>query len=381
MSDVLLELTGVEKRYGAVTAVERFDLAIGRGEFVAIMGPSGCGKTTTLRMLAGLETPTAGEIRLDGTRINELPVWERDTPLVWQSLALFPFLTVLENVEFGLRMRGVDVRTRRQKAQTWLDRLGIGDYANRDVATLSGGQRQRVALARSLITEPKVLLLDEPLSALDAHMSIRMQGVLKKLQRELGITFVYVTHSHSEAFALADRVVIMNRGQIEQIGAPKQIFLNPASRFVANFVGGINLFEGQVCDFASDQVIVDTRDGRFRVAQDGAQILAKGDIVDVAVRADRVSLTTHTGWAVNEVSCAFLSEEFVGAVVNLYLDSASGTEIVAQLQQRDLEQLEVSAGTHLMASWHPEDCRIIPRSRHVKSLDPTKVRSTARVAA
>jgi spermidine/putrescine transport system ATP-binding protein len=381
MSDVLLELTGVEKHYGSVTAVERFDLAIQRGEFVAIMGPSGCGKTTTLRMLAGLETPTAGEIRLDGTRINELPVWERDTPLVWQSLALFPFLTVTENVEFGLRMRGVDAKTRRRKAGAWLERLGIGEYANRDVATLSGGQRQRVALARSLITEPKVLLLDEPLSALDAHMSIRMQGVLKKLQRELGITFVYVTHSHSEAFALADRVVIMNGGRIEQIGAPKQIFLNPASRFVATFVGGINLFEGQIADFEGDHVVVDTRDGRFRVARDVSLGVVKGDLIDIAVRADRVSLTTQTGWAANEVSCAFLSEEFVGAVVNLYLDSASGTEVVAQLQQRDLEQLDVSAGTHLMASWHPEDCRIIPRSPRATSLKTTQGTISARAAA
>ncbi len=370
MTEPLIMLTNVERRYGAVAAVERFDLTIARGEFVAIMGPSGCGKTTTLRMLAGLDRPTSGEIAMGGKRINELPVWERDTPLVWQSLALFPFLTVVENVEFGLKMRGVPVPERRKRAMHWLERLEIADHANRDVAKLSGGQRQRVALARSLIVEPSVLLLDEPMSALDAHTSVRMQGVLKRLQRELGITFVYVTHSHSEAFALADRVVIMNKGRIEQIGAPKEIFLNPATRFVANFVGGTNLFEGRVAEIASDRIRVDAKDGRFLVTRDAAFDLREGDVVDVAVRADRVSLTAQTGWAENEVSCGLVSEEFIGAVVNLYLDAASGAEIVAQLQQRDLEQLDLTVGARLMASWHPEDCRIIPRERRPAAAPP-----------
>ncbi len=356
----LVELERVSKRYGAVAAVDGLDLTIDAGEFVAIMGPSGCGKTTTIKMLAGLETPSGGEIRLAGRRVNDLPVWERDTPLVWQSLALFPFLTVLENVEFGLRMRGVERAERRRRALSWLDRLGLAEFAGRNIADLSGGQRQRVALARSLVTEPPVLLLDEPLSALDAHLSVRMQAELKRLQREIGITFVYITHSHSEAFTMADRVVIMNKGRVEQIGAPKDIFLRPASRFVARFLGGNNLFSGRVARMERDGVVVvTTADGSFRVARAAACGAQVGDAVDLNVRSDRLSLTQQTGWSGNEVHCRLVSEVFVGALVNLHLETAAGTEIVAQLQQRDLEMLDLSPGAGFVASWHPEDGHLI----------------------
>jgi spermidine/putrescine transport system ATP-binding protein len=221
MSKPLVVFDKVVKRFDDFVAVKQMDLEIGQGEFVAIMGPSGCGKTTTLRMLAGLEAPSEGEIRLDGRVMNDVKPHERDTPMVWQSLALFPFLNARENVEFGLKMRGMDAIKRRDKALTWLDRLGMSEFAERDISTLSGGQKQRVALARSLVTEPQILLLDEPLSALDAHLVIRMQSVLTNLQRELGITFVYVTHSQSEAFAMADRVVIMSNGEVAQVGAAK----------------------------------------------------------------------------------------------------------------------------------------------------------------
>ncbi len=358
MTQPLVEIDAVTKRYGPHTAVAAIDLSIERGEFVAIMGPSGCGKTTTLRMIAGLETPSAGEIRLAGERINERPVWRRDTPLVWQSLALFPFLNVQANVEFGLRMRGIGAAERRRRAGQWLERLEIAALAGRNVAALSGGQQQRVALARALVTEPAILLLDEPLSALDAHMSIRMQGLLKQLQRELGITFVYVTHSHSEAFAMADRVVIMNQGVIEQAGSPRTIFRAPASRFVARFLGGNNVFDGRVRATEGDNAIVDTRDGRFTVAA-GRRSPAAGTDTSVLVRADRVMLTQQTGWAANEVPCTVVTEEFVGALVNLYLETSGGTEIVAQLQERDLDQVDTAPGARLMASWHPQDCRLL----------------------
>ena len=185
MSEPLVVFKDVIKRYGDFVAVRRMNLVIHPGEFIAIMGPSGCGKTTTLRMLAGLEQPSEGEIRISGKQMNEVSPSERDTPMVWQSLALFPFLNVLKNVEFGLKMRGTDSASRRQRSMEWLDRLGIAEFAERDVSLLSGGQRQRVALARALVTEPQVLLLDEPLSALDANLVIHMQGVLTRLQKEL----------------------------------------------------------------------------------------------------------------------------------------------------------------------------------------------------
>ena len=233
MADALVEFDSVVKRFGDFTAVETMNFTIDEGEFIAIMGPSGCGKTTTLRMLAGLEAPSEGEIRMQGRVMNNVPPHERDTPMVWQSLALFPFLNARENVEFGLEMRGVDAANRKNKALEWLDRLEISEFAERDISSLSGGQKQRVALARSLVTEPKILLLDEPLSALDANLVIRMQSMLTRLQRELGITFVYVTHSQSEAFAMADRVVIMSRRHIPKIGMPKDIYRAPGNRFLA----------------------------------------------------------------------------------------------------------------------------------------------------
>ncbi|MBV5334041.1 ABC transporter ATP-binding protein, partial [bacterium] len=186
-----------------------------------------CGKTTLLRMLAGLEEPTSGEIRLDGKSQNGLPAWERDLPLVWQSLALFPFLSVLDNVAFGLKMRGVSKDKRYAQCRVWLKKLELEEFADRNVSQLSGGQR-------------------EPLSALDAHLSVRMQALLRSLQRELGITFIYVTHSQTEAFSMADRVVVMSRGKVEQIGAPKDIYRHPVNRFVAEFIGNVNILRGRV---------------------------------------------------------------------------------------------------------------------------------------
>ena len=216
MSHTLVTFKNVCKNFEKFPAVKDINFDIGKGEFLAIMGPSGCGKTTTLRMLAGLEIPSSGEIRFNNRLMNNVKPHERDTPLVWQSLALFPFLNVQENVEFGLKMRGLSPKIRNKKSLEWLEKLEVKELAKRDISTLSGGQKQRVALARSLVMEPEILLLDEPLSALDAHLVIRMQAVLTQLQKELDITFVYVTHSQSEAFAMADRVIIMNVGEVSQ---------------------------------------------------------------------------------------------------------------------------------------------------------------------
>jgi len=322
MTEPLVVFDGVVKRYGSVTAVKHLDLTIDKGEFVALMGPSGCGKTTTLRMLAGLEEPSAGDIRIGGRSMRDIPAHERDTPLVWQSLALFPFLNVRENVEFGLKMRGMSKEDRRTRAEDWLGRLGLEGYGARRIDQLSGGQRQRVALARSLVTEPEMLLLDEPLSALDAHLVIRMQGVLTRLQRELGITFVYVTHSQSEAFAMADRVVIMGDGEIEQIGAPKDVYRAPATRFVAEFVGRNNIFTRE--------------DGR-----------------EYSVAADRVSVTAERP-AGNALECSFLSEEFAGTSIILYLETATGEEIKASVDETTLATLDPEPGAALWVSWNAQ---------------------------
>ncbi|MDP3339337.1 ABC transporter ATP-binding protein [Frigidibacter sp.] len=337
----LVQFRGVRKLYGSAIAVKSLDLDIGRGEFVALMGPSGCGKTTTLRMLAGLETPTAGSITIGGKLMNDVPAHQRDTPLVWQSLALFPFLSVVENVEFGLRMRGVAAGERRSRAMMWLERMGLQGFEARRIDQLSGGQRQRVALARSLVTEPEMLLLDEPLSALDAHLVIRMQGVLTKLQRELGITFVYVTHSHSEAFAMADRVVIMGHGEIEQIGAPREIFRTPRSRFVAEFVGRNNIIAGVVAGG-----ILSSEHGAFPIA-------APDGSAEIVVAADTVTVLRAPPEAGPAVKVAFLSEEFAGTGIICYFEAADGSEFKAQVTEEQLADLQPEPGAAFWLSWDP----------------------------
>ena len=360
MSEALVVFDNVTKRFGASVAVERMNLEIHKGEFLAIMGSSGCGKTTTLRMLAGLETPDEGEVRFAGRRMNEVSPWERDTPMVWQTLALFPFLGVRRNVEFGLRMRGMDAPARRAKALEWLERLDIAEFAERDVATLSGGQRQRVALARALVTEPEILLLDEPMSALDANLVVRMQGVLARLQRELGITFVYVTHSQSEAFAMADRVVIMSRGVVEQVGSPQIVYRHPANRFVAEFVGANNLLSGAVAEVGKEHLTVETSLGVFVVPANPERRVARGERCTFVVSADRAVLAGGPSGAQNELALTLISEEFVGSVVTLHLEAGNGEAFRVQKQQRELDSLALDVGARMWARWEVADAYVLP---------------------
>lgn len=361
MSQPLISFDGVVKRFGDTEAVKHLDLEIDAGEFIAIMGPSGCGKTTTLRMLAGLDQPTEGSISIDGRLMNNVRPHERDTPLVWQSLALFPFLNVRENVEFGLKMRNVDAATRRTKALDWLERLGVGEFAERNVDTLSGGQRQRVALARSLIIEPSVLLLDEPLSALDAHLVIRMQSVLTKLQRELGITFVYVTHSQSEAFAMADRVVIMSNGEIAQTARPRDIYRAPANRFVAEFVGRNNIVSGQCTQVEAQAIQLQSPAGHFVVHTDHAANRHTGEEVTFVIAADLVTISrvAPADNTANSVTATLISEEFIGSVVTLFLETAQGTEFKVQLQERELSTLDLTDGGEFVLSWNGADAHLL----------------------
>ena len=358
MSEPLVVLEKVQKHFAKFVAVKEINLEIFEGEFLAIMGPSGCGKTTTLRMLAGLETPSIGEIRMNGQVINDVQPHKRDTPLVWQSLALFPFLTARENVEFGLKMRGVDKRERRKRALIWLEKLDILEFENRNVSTLSGGQKQRVALARSLVLEPKILLLDEPLSALDAHLVIRMQAVLVQLQKELGITFVYVTHSQSEAFAMADRVVIMGNGKIEQVGTPKDIYRAPRNRFVAEFVGRNNILSGTVSKISKKAAQIETPSGLFSLNLEG-QFLFKGQNATFVISADLVHLSLEKPEAKNIVRCKLISEEFVGSMVTLFLEDENEQEFKVQMQERELSKFDLQASKYIWLSWDPASAHLL----------------------
>jgi len=239
-----VELDGVVKVYSGHRALDGISLKLEPGEFVALLGPSGCGKTTALRALAGLEAVDGGSIRIDGDDVSGLPTNKRDIGMVFQAYSLFPHMTVLENVEFGLRMRKVDKAERRVRAQEALDLVGLGERGERFAHQLSGGQQQRVALARALVTRPRVLLLDEPLSALDAKVRVQLREQIRRIQTELGITTLFVTHDQEEALAVADRVAVMREGRIEQIGTPEELYVTPATPFVADFVGLSNRVPG-----------------------------------------------------------------------------------------------------------------------------------------
>lgn len=303
-----LELVRLVKRYGDAVAVAGIDLKIAAGSYCCLLGPSGCGKTSTLRMIAGHEEATEGDIVLGGRNITNLPVAARGTAMMFQSYALFPHLSALDNVAFSLKMRGVAKAQRQQQAAALLERVSLGALAQRKPAELSGGQQQRVALARALITEPKLLLLDEPLSALDPFLRIRMRAELKAWQKSLGMTFVHVTHSQEEAMALADQVVVMNHGRIEQEGSPHAVFNAPRSEFVARFMGGHNIVP-------SSRGLCAVRADRTRLSRDP---LPAGDtVLQATVRATEyqgtyVLLTLHSE-AVEEFSVVLPEAEFDAA--------------------------------------------------------------------
>ena len=243
-SSVIISLRGLSKSFGAVRAVDGVDLDIYQGEFLTLLGPSGSGKTTVLRMIAGFEIPDAGTIHLNGSEITHLPAYERDVNTVFQDYALFPHMDVVSNIEYGLRVKGVGKVERRAQAMAALQQVRLDGYENRKPSQLSGGQRQRVALARALVNRPAVLLLDEPLGALDLKLREQMQIELKELQRQVGITFIFVTHDQEEALTMSDRVAVFERGKIQQLDAPATIYENPANSFVAGFVGISNLISG-----------------------------------------------------------------------------------------------------------------------------------------
>jgi spermidine/putrescine transport system ATP-binding protein len=348
----MLELDRIEKRFGDSVAVADVSFSVSKGEFIAVMGPSGCGKTTTLRMIAGLDKPTAGEIRLWGRRLNEDEPWEREAPLVWQNYALFPFLSVRKNVEFGLKQRGVPAASRKVKADEWLARLGITELADRAVDRLSGGQRQRVALARALVIEPEMLLLDEPLSSLDPHLRVRMQTELVRLHRELKITFVYVTHHQSEAFAMADRIVIMNDGRIQQIGTPQEIFRRPLNRQVAEFIGGNNILPGKVVLATEGLVKVITALGEVWAMR--SLDIGPGQAALVIVAADRIELDASASGQGNEIAARVATLEFVGATVTVFLETDDGSELQVQRPLHEMEGGKLQVGRPFIARWPAE---------------------------
>ncbi|HHN93188.1 MAG TPA: ABC transporter ATP-binding protein [Anaerolineae bacterium] len=284
-----VELEHVTKRFGNVVAVNDVTLRIAEGEFFSLLGPSGCGKTTTLRMIAGFEMPTAGVVRIRGQEMGETPPFKRPVNTVFQSYALFPHLTVAQNVAFGLEMQKVPRKEIKQRVAEALEMVRLPQMANRKPKQLSGGQRQRIALARALVNRPQVLLLDEPLGALDLKLRKAMQLELKALQSQVGITFIYVTHDQEEALTMSDRIAVMNEGRVYQVGTPREIYERPNSRFVADFIGETNFLTGRVEEVRGEQAVV-LVDGTVRVVGTLTGPVSRGQEVTVAIRPEKLRL-------------------------------------------------------------------------------------------
>jgi putative spermidine/putrescine transport system ATP-binding protein len=318
-----LELTDIQKRFGPVVAVEGFNLAMEKGEFVSFLGPSGCGKTTTLRMIAGFEEPSTGAIVLDGVDITHRPPNRRNVGMVFQSYALFPNMTVADNIGFGLKVRKRSSDQIRKRVGELLELINLPDKGNRYPYQLSGGQQQRVALARALAFEPAVLLLDEPLSALDAKIRVALRVEIRAIQRQLGITTVYVTHDQEEALSLSDRVVVMSEGRMEQVGTPFEIYNFPTTAFVASFVGTLNILPATV---------VDTTAGTLTVAGQPVRVArpfqtSAGQAVNVALRPEMVSLGASSDGA-NQLSGVVRDVSFLGSIVRMRIALADGGAVV-----------------------------------------------------
>jgi spermidine/putrescine ABC transporter ATP-binding subunit len=290
MTTPIIRFDTISKRYGKVAAVDRVSLDIREGEFFALLGPSGCGKTTLLRMLAGFEIPTEGAVYIDGQDMSSVPPNKRPINMVFQSYAVFPHMSVADNVAYGLKMDGMAKEARLERAREALDLVQLGGLGDRKPDQLSGGQRQRVALARALVKKPRVLLLDEPLSALDAKLREAMRFELTSLQEKVGITFIMVTHDQDEALAMASRVAVMNRGMIAQLGTPSELYEFPASRFVADFIGSVNMLEGKLSVDAADHAYLDVADLKTRVYLDHGVSGAPGAEIGVALRPEKIEL-------------------------------------------------------------------------------------------
>ncbi|MDQ0319071.1 spermidine/putrescine transport system ATP-binding protein [Pararhizobium capsulatum DSM 1112] len=358
-TDALLRLDSVSKHFsGGIVGLNNINLSIAEGEFLSLLGPSGCGKTTTLRVIAGFEAPTEGEIRLDGKDITPLRAFDRPVNTVFQDYALFPHMSVAENVGFGLSLRKIAASERRKRVAAALDMVGLADKINQRVQALSGGQRQRVALARAIICEPRVLLLDEPLSALDAHLREQMQVELKRLQRELGTTFVMVTHDQTEALSISDRIVVMNKAAIEQIASPSVLYDRPATAFVAGFIGTSNLLkvrlvsrDASVLRFAAGTLSLD-------VPSNGNTDLQPGDGATLGVRPEDILVSYER--AEGSVGASVESVVFHGRSLRVHLLTEDKDSLTADIP-RQAEPAAMATGEHIFVSLRPgASCPILP---------------------
>ena len=355
-----IELIGVTKRFDDVVAIDNISLKIPAGTYCCLLGPSGCGKTTILRMIAGHESPTQGDILLDGTSVVGLPPAKRGTAMMFQSYSLFPHLNCVDNIAFSLKMRGMPKDERRQKALEMLKRVHMEHFADRMPAELSGGQQQRIALSRSLITEPRVLLLDEPLSALDEFFRLQMRSNLRQMQKQLGITFIHVTHTQMEAIAVADLVVVMDHGNIDQAAPAREVYFKPRSTYVARFMGGQNVLSGQVVSVNSKMATIEEKAGGSFVVPIREAAIKEGQSFSFAVRRDHVEVEKAENESdikneeTNTVQGTVIMTEYQGTMVKVMVHREGAEDFVAYVPDESFFAKPVAEGDRVVARWSAE---------------------------
>ena len=359
-SGAVISIEHVSKHYGSYVAVEEADFDIAPGEFFSMLGPSGCGKTTTLRLIAGFEQPTSGAIRINGDDVSRVPAYKRDVNTVFQQYSLFPHLSIIDNVGFGLRSRKVGKSEARARAQEMLELVALAEFGSRKPAQLSGGQQQRVALARALVNNPKALLLDEPLAALDLKLRQSMQFELKRIQRELGIAFVFVTHDQEEAITMSDRIAVMSQGSVAQIGTPTDIYNYPESVFVAGFIGTANLLPVEITAVAGDVASCTSYSGAQLFIPTFGRSYSAGTHGTVMIRPERLDITAavperEIGGAIEGTLTSIV---FQGPVLRCEALSAGGLTLVAHVHVDDMPN-DVKVGGPVVLSWLPDGAFLV----------------------
>jgi spermidine/putrescine ABC transporter ATP-binding subunit len=354
-----VRLAAVTKRFGAVTAVRAVSLDVAQGEVLALLGPSGCGKTTTLRLVAGFEAPDAGTVEIRGRVVNDVPTYRRNLGMVFQQYALFPHTSVFDNVAFGLRMRGTPRGDLRRLVEEAMALVRLGGLGERFPSQLSGGQQQRVALARAIVTRPAVLLLDEPLGALDKKLREQMQVEIRALQRQVGITTLFVTHDQEEALTLADRIAVMEGGQIVQVGTPTEIYERPRSRFVSDFIGVSNILEGKVVSRGPGALVVGLASGA-QVRAMPVEGPGAGDRIEVAVRPEKIRLSKAPEAPANALPGTVENVVYLGAVTYYYVQTADARLVVMEQNRVARPPSEPSpVGRSVHACWDVESTLIL----------------------
>ncbi|MEN2466235.1 ABC transporter ATP-binding protein [Ornithinibacillus sp. JPR2-1] len=353
----MVQLENVTKEFDDTNVVDNLNLDIRAGEFLTLLGPSGCGKTTTLRMIAGFEKPTTGKILLNGKQVDEMEPYKREVNTVFQSYSLFPHMSVFDNVAFGLKMKKVGKEEIKERVTKALKLVQLEEYGNRKPKQLSGGQQQRIAIARAIVNNPKVLLLDEPLGALDLKLRKQMQLELKHLQQTLNITFIYVTHDQEEALTMSDRIVVMNKGKIEQIGLPYEIYERPQTRFVADFIGQTNIIEGTVRGINGDMAEMEY--ANQPIAIPNTAHVTKDEEVIISVRPEKLKISSTPIEGLNNVKGTFKEKIYVGSVTKIVVTMPNGKDLTVNESHDNMAELTNT--NDIYVSWSPNNSVVLKK--------------------